>query len=312
MEGNVHLTPTEERLLAALRGQRGQTLSREALGAACGSPGRAVDAAVARLRRKLGPAGGELATVHGGGYVWGAPPLPAARSGQRFQVGRAEVDLSRRQARLGARCVRLTTLEAQVLRRLLAAQGEPVGAQELTRGEGAAAKVVLQLRRKLGGAGCIVSHRGAGYGVRATPLDEDRFCGLAWEVAEVAGTSLGLEDVVVYRRSGALLEQVAAFGPKGVHGVLQSPLKLPVGQGIVGAAARWARSEQVADTRSDRRYVQDGREARSELAVPILQGGAVVGVLDSESCERAAYGARHLQALEGMARLFARALGEPG
>ena len=58
-----------------------------------------------------------------------------------------------------------------------------------------------------------------------------------------------------------------------------------MGSGIVGAVAKTGELQLVNDTRSDPRYIRDDDFRCSELAVPILHEGRVVGVLDSEHPE---------------------------
>lgn len=58
---------------------------------------------------------------------------------------------------------------------------------------------------------------------------------------------------------------------------------IPVGQGIIGAAASTARPVCVSDVHKDARYLNALDAVQSELAVPLLVQGRVVGVLDIES-----------------------------
>ena len=76
-EGEVYLTGTEQALLEALAGTPGQPVSREALAAHAGLGGgedaasRAVDAQIARLRKKIEPDTARprfIQTVRGAGY----------------------------------------------------------------------------------------------------------------------------------------------------------------------------------------------------------------------------------------------------
>lgn len=310
------LTASEGRLLSALRAQPGQTLSRDALVVAAGlSPldplSRCIDTAVTRVRQKLGDEAELLQTDFGSGYRWG-PPLeeevrvaPARRA---LRVGDAVVDLDRQRVTRGEVTAHLTTLETRLLRRLARSPGEPVATEDLGPRQ-AVPKLVLQVRQKLG-VGAITSTRGVGYTLHAEQRGEDdRFTPLAWEAASLAATLLELEDVVVYRRDGQALEQVAAWGPKhaGAREVLR-PLRLPMGVGIVGAAARSGTVERVDETRADPRYLFDLHEARSELVVPIVLRGEVVGVFDSESPTPGAFGARHVSGLEALARMMCASL----
>ena len=60
---------------------------------------------------------------------------------------------------------------------------------------------------------------------------------------------------------------------------------MPVGQGIVGAAAKEAQTVLVPDTSRDERYVAMVEGIRSEVAVPLMVKDEVIGVLDLE-CEQ--------------------------
>ena len=62
--------------------------------------------------------------------------------------------------------------------------------------------------------------------------------------------------------------------------------RIPLGQGIIGTAAATARPVRVGDVRNDPRYLNAVESVQSELAVPLLLQGRVVGVLDIESSER--------------------------
>ncbi len=61
--------------------------------------------------------------------------------------------------------------------------------------------------------------------------------------------------------------------------------RIPMGQGIIGTAAATGRPVRVSDVRKDPRYLNALDSVQSELAVPLLVQGRVVGVLDIESSE---------------------------
>ena len=61
--------------------------------------------------------------------------------------------------------------------------------------------------------------------------------------------------------------------------------RIPVGQGISGAAAADRRPILVADVRNDPRYINSIDGVRSELAVPLLFKNQVVGVIDIQSSQ---------------------------
>ena len=62
-------------------------------------------------------------------------------------------------------------------------------------------------------------------------------------------------------------------------------LRLALGRGVTGTVAATGQALLVSDVRSDPRYVRliEEVEIRSELAVPMLRGGRVIGVLDIQS-----------------------------
>ena len=61
--------------------------------------------------------------------------------------------------------------------------------------------------------------------------------------------------------------------------------RVPIGHGIIGTAARDKRPVVVDDVSKDSRYINVVAGTRSELAVPLICKGRVLGVLDIESPE---------------------------
>ncbi|PYX76243.1 MAG: hypothetical protein DMG72_05375 [Acidobacteria bacterium] len=60
-------------------------------------------------------------------------------------------------------------------------------------------------------------------------------------------------------------------------------LRLPVGHGITGIAAKKKRPLYVPDVTKDPRYISSAKTTRSELAIPMMVRDEVVGVLDCQS-----------------------------
>jgi len=86
--------------------------------------------------------------------------------------------------------------------------------------------------------------------------------------------------VLMVDRDGAYLTHRFAIGyPPG----LAENLKVPIGQGITGTAARTGRAVLVGDVSQDPRYINAIESVRSELAVPLMFRGKCVGVLDIQS-----------------------------
>ncbi|WP_149196549.1 GAF domain-containing protein [Luteimonas suaedae] len=127
---------------------------------------------------------------------------------------------------------------------------------------------------------------------------------VAWTLCEFAGKELELMDCVVYLldRDGSTLLQQAAWGPKrAADRVLESRIRLNLGQGIVGRCAQLQLPQRTADARRDCRYVVDDQFNLSELAVPICIDGALFGVLDSEHPDAGYYHLAHEHALYAIA-----------
>ena len=81
-------------------------------------------------------------------------------------------------------------------------------------------------------------------------------------------------------------------------------VRIPIGQGICGAAAATGRTEVVADVTSDPRYLACFPSTRSEIVVPIVDGDEVLGEIDIDSNTPAAFGDEDRRFLEEVARLL--------
>lgn len=139
--------------------------------------------------------------------------------------------------------------------------------------------------------------------LRARSTDE-----LLWDVAARTIARLGYEDCVIYLVDGEreCLVQRAAHGPKNprAHEIADT-IELAFGQGIVGSVAASGRGEIVPDVSLDERYVVDDEVRASEMAVPIVHDGRVIGVLDSESSQPNAFDAEDLEIFETIASMLA-------
>ena len=80
-------------------------------------------------------------------------------------------------------------------------------------------------------------------------------------------------------------------------------VRIPVGQGICGAAAATGRTEVVDDVDDDSRYLACFPSTRSEIVVPIAYEGRVVGEFDIDSDRPAAFGDDDRAFLERVALL---------
>jgi len=84
--------------------------------------------------------------------------------------------------------------------------------------------------------------------------------------------------------------------------------RIPLDQGICGAAAREAQTVIVDDVNADPRYLACSLETRSEIVVPIFAGGRVAGEIDIDSDLPAAFGPADRELLERVAALLGERL----
>lgn len=119
------------------------------------------------------------------------------------------------------------------------------------------------------------------------------------EIGEEVNASLNLDEVlsraaalikrhIDYEIFGILLDEGDGSYLKhrfsiGYPPNLAENLRIPMGQGISGTAAATAHPVSVADVTTDPRYINAIDSVRSELAVPLMLQGKVIGVLDVQS-----------------------------
>jgi L-methionine (R)-S-oxide reductase len=81
-------------------------------------------------------------------------------------------------------------------------------------------------------------------------------------------------------------------------------MRIPIGQGVCGAAAASGQTEVVDDVNADDRYLSCFPSTRSEIVVPIVFDGNVVGEIDIDSDAPAAFGKEDRALLERVAILI--------
>ncbi len=134
--------------------------------------------------------------------------------------------------------------------------------------------------------------------------EEDVF----WDLAKNCISQLGFADCVVYLldHQRRVLVQKAALGPKCPAGrLIVNPLVIPLGQGIVGSVAASGKAEMIRDTSADPRYIVDDERRLSEITVPIVADGEIIGVIDSEHSDLGFFTDDHLKTLTAIASLCA-------
>lgn len=130
---------------------------------------------------------------------------------------------------------------------------------------------------------------------------------ICWDIVENVISQLDFEDCVIYKLEEKSLVQVAAMGNKTKRRrVLKDTMKIPIGQGIVGAVAKSGKALLVEDTSVDERYIVDDEKRLSEVAVPIKLGRKIWGVIDSENERKGFFTDLHLRVLMTISNLLSQ------
>ncbi len=116
----------------------------------------------------------------------------------------------------------------------------------------------------------------------------------------LAGRFAHYSWIGIYLVEGADLVLGPWKGPQATEHV-----RIPVGEGICGAAAASGVTEIVDDVNADSRYLSCFPSTRSEIVVPIAFEGRVVGEIDIDSDAPAAFGEADREFLEQVAALVA-------
>src|SRR5204863_7436842 len=77
------------------------------------------------------------------------------------------------------------------------------------------------------------------------------------------------------------------------EGAMTPHTRIPLNQGICGAAASSGRTVVVDDVNKDPRYLACSLETKSEIVVPVFAHGKIVGELDIDSHFHAAFTPEH-------------------
>ena len=92
------------------------------------------------------------------------------------------------------------------------------------------------------------------------------------------------------------------------EGAMTPHTRIPLNQGICGAAASSGRTVVVDDVTTDTRYLACSLETKSEIVVPIFAHGIVLGELDIDSHFHAAFTSEHQELVQHCAMLIGKKL----
>lgn len=82
-------------------------------------------------------------------------------------------------------------------------------------------------------------------------------------------------------------------------------IRIPLGQGVCGAATAQRRSQRVADVHAFPGHIACDPDSRSELVVPVIREGEVIAVIDLDSPLPGRFDAEDQAGIEALARLIA-------
>src|SRR5438270_4050405 len=96
-------------------------------------------------------------------------------------------------------------------------------------------------------------------------------------------------------------QNILELGP--YYGAPTPHTRIPLDQGICGAAVSQRKTIIVDDVHADPRYLACSIETKSEIVAPIFVHGEVVGELDIDSHAAAAFGSEDRTLVEGCAAI---------
>jgi len=90
---------------------------------------------------------------------------------------------------------------------------------------------------------------------------------------------------------------------------LPACVRIPLDQGVCGAAARTRTTQRVEDVNAFPGHIACDSASRSELVVPLVKDGALLGVFDLDSPVPARFDVEDQRGLEAIASAFVESLG---
>jgi len=147
--------------------------------------------------------------------------------------------------------------------------------------------------------------------------NEQQLLGLIWGLAAGARNARELiaEAVALLQRARPHYTWVGVYLLEGEELVLgpfvgkPTPhTRIPLNKGICGAAASTGKTVIVDDVQADPRYLACSLETRSEIVVPLVRAGRVLGEIDIDSDTPAAFTEEDRRLLEAVAEILATKL----
>ncbi|MGC1644789.1 MAG: GAF domain-containing protein [Candidatus Sulfotelmatobacter sp.] len=124
------------------------------------------------------------------------------------------------------------------------------------------------------------------------------------------------ERMLKYNWVGFYMLEPGAQPPMLVLGAFEGAMtphtRIPLNQGICGAAASSGQTVVIDDVSKDPRYLACSLETKSEIVVPVFVHGKVVGELDIDSHFQAAFTPDHQDLVQHCAMLVGKKLEASG
>jgi len=132
---------------------------------------------------------------------------------------------------------------------------------------------------------------------------------LMWEIVKLLHDRMPKYNWVGFymlEKFSAPHPQMLVLGP--FQGAMTPHTRIPLNQGICGAAASTGKTVVVDDVSKDSRYLACSVETKSEIVVPVFVQGRVVGELDIDSFFPAAFSKDDQELVEYCAALIGKQL----
>jgi GAF domain-containing protein len=124
------------------------------------------------------------------------------------------------------------------------------------------------------------------------------------------------ERMLKYNWVGFYMLEAGAEPPmlvlEAFEGAMTPHTRIPLNQGICGAAASSGQTVVVNDVSKDPRYLACSLETKSEIVVPLFVHGKVIGELDIDSHFAAAFTSEHQDLVQYCAKLVGEKMESSG
>ncbi|MBQ56125.1 MAG: GAF domain-containing protein [Pseudomonadaceae bacterium] len=153
------------------------------------------------------------------------------------------------------------------------------------------------------------------------PQASDELAGYALQVAQLQALLAGERDFIANAAqfSAFLFQEVAdlnwagfylARGEELVLGPFQGKVacvRIPFGRGVCGAAAATRLTQRVEDVHAFAGHIACDSASNSELVVPVIKDGRLIGVLDLDSPSVGRFSEADQRGIEQMVEVFVQA-----